>query len=269
VAKSDCDHALGLKPGLYGALAERSLVESALNDFDAAVVDAKAAIASDPKNAWAYDNLGKIYADHGNEDLAGATLDKAALLDPGAGNTYVTRASVDLFQHDFPKTLSDARTAARLGFGSPLMSALEGYSAIALDRNADAITAFRRRLEQEPNSSYAPLWLALAELRAGVTLDDALRARLGQMNSARWPGIVGQMFLNKVDVDAINAFVAAAPPPSRANYGCEAGFYTGEKLLLENKRELAEAAFRSTVGSCPRSSPSAAVATAELARMQR
>jgi tetratricopeptide (TPR) repeat protein len=268
-AMSDCNRALVLKPGLYGALTQRSLVESALNDFGAAAADAKAAIAADPLNAFAYIDLGKIYADHGDEDLAGTTLDKASELDPGDGDIYVTRASVDLFQHDFAKTLSDARTAARLGLGSALMSALEGYSAIALGRNADAVVAFRRRLAAQPGSPYAVIWLALAELKTGVAPDDVLRPKLEQMSSMRWPGIVAQMFLGKSDVDAVNAFAMGNTPGAHTGLACEAGFYTGEKLLLDNKREAAAAAFRSAVELCPRPSPSGAVSAAELANLHR
>lgn len=268
-AISDCNRALQVKPGLYNALAQRALVESALRNFDAAVADAKAAIASKPEIAFAYINLGKIYADHGDEDLAGATLDKAALLDPGDPDTYVSRASVDLYQHNFEKTFSDARTATRLGYVVPLMSALEGYSAIALGRNQDAVAAFRSRLAQEPRSPYAVIWLALAELKAGETLDDALRQRMEQMDSMRWPGIIAQLLIGKADATAVNGFVAQMPPRAQVGYGCEAGFYTGEKLLLDNKPDLAVAAFRSAVSLCPRQSPSGAVAAAELANLHR
>jgi len=266
-AMSDCNRALAIKPGFYNALNQRSLVESALHDFDAAVTDAKAATRSDPQNASAYINLGKIYADHGDEDLAGATLDKAAVLDPGDASIYVARASVDLFQHDFQKTFSDAQIAKRLGFGSALMSALEGYSAMALGRNADAVDAFRARFAQQPNSPYAVLWLALAELKAGAALDDALRQKLAQMDPTHWPGILAQLYLGKADLDAVNTFAAGSPARARDAYACEMGFFTGEKLLLDNKRELAQGAFRSAVAVCPRPSPSGAVAAAELANL--
>jgi tetratricopeptide (TPR) repeat protein len=258
-ALADCNKALALDPKAYRALVQRGLVEDDLRDFEASKRDLKAAIAINVTDPVAFGNLGKTYADEGDEDQAGATLDHAVELDPKNADTRVTRASVDFYRHEFAKAVEDTTFAAANGKESALMDAVEGYSQFAQMKYQAAMNAFRRRLSKDPRSPYAMLWLYLSERRAGLAPDNDIREGLGLLANT-WPSHLAHYLLGDTDLPALTQAAATGSP-------CEAEFWKGEKYLLDHDPASAKTSFQAVIRLCPRISPGAAVASAELAHL--
>ena len=122
------------------------------------------------------------------------------------------------------------------------MDVLEGYASLALANYGEAVQSFRRRLQRQPNSTYAGLWLFLAELKAGRTQDDELVTVMKKLDVLHWPGPVAHMLVDDVTPDAVQEFAArpdmtmsAKPGSSMASTFCSPGRQDGHEQLSSKR----------------------------------
>jgi lipoprotein NlpI len=117
-------------------------------------------------------------------------------------------------------------------------------------------------LRNQPDNAYLVLWLYLSQVKFGdsgaLTNLDANASRLV---ATEWPYIVVQLFLGKrSSIDILSV-------AKTTNEQCEAQFYLGEWQLMRGQRPDARAAFKSALGTCPRSFYEYGGAASELKRL--
>lgn len=264
------------------AYANRCILYQAQGQTEKALVNCDLAIRQDPQNWLAYQMRGEIAEKRGEPEQATADYDKAievgarnAAIFINRGDIFLASGQADKAMADFNRAieLNDRSVQAHIGRGGAWVaignpdSALQDFSKVieiapdnaiawfdrgaayfAKNENAKAAEDFKQALKLQPTNVYAALWRFIARARAGE--GDAAKGEL-QGSSARfsqtaWPWPVAQLFLGGKDPQQV---LAAAKSPGDQ---CEAQFYVGEALLLNNAREDALPYLRKAVETCPK-----------------
>ncbi len=110
--------------------------------------------------------------------------------------------------------------------------------------------------------SHAIIFGYLAQLKLGDAQAAEFEAKAGQLQIAKWPKPVLDLYLGKTGPEAVLA--AATTHDSR----CEAHFYTGEWYLLHSSLKEAEASFALMASGCNKGTAEYAVAQAELKKLR-
>ena len=131
------DQAGAPKAYYAAAYVNRGNIRAAGKRYDEAIRDYSRAIAFKPDDIVAYDNRGNLYMTAGRCAEAIGDYTRAIEINPGYAAAYLKRAGAYYAMKDYPRALSDARAAQRLG-GRPSPD-------------------FLRALDEAANRSKAPL----------------------------------------------------------------------------------------------------------------
>lgn len=232
-AIADYDEAIKLEPKNALALNNRGTAHSDKGEFDAAIGDFGAAIKHDARFASAYFNRANAYAANGEADRAIADYTTAIKHNRRNVNAYIARGALHLAGGAAAKAQADMKLAARL----------------------------------ERRNAYAVLWQDIAERRGKQKGVLAGGKGLKDVEMKGWPAPLLSMFAGELKPDG--ALIAADDPnPAlKEAHTCEANFYGGQYLLIQNSRDEAVKLFRSAAKDCPRGFLEGIAATAELKGM--
>lgn len=147
----------------------RAAESMTLGDLNQSYFWARAAIASDPSFAAAYNTLGVIYLRHNNDEFAYQALSTALVLDPDS-NVAMSNIIQAMEQTDRLReaTLMQEKLSSRQPY-PPFHFFKLGMKAM---EDKDYVTAkrwFKRELDRAPDYHEFHFWLGLAHLRLGET----------------------------------------------------------------------------------------------------
>jgi len=120
-------------------------------------------------------NLASLYRKTGRYQEAHAMLDRAFAIGTDALRLHLLRAEVALGEHDFPRALEAAETAARLDPESARAHGVRSRALLMLQRPAEAVEAMERSLQLQPGDPGSLQVLGEALLATG-DLEGAERA---------------------------------------------------------------------------------------------
>jgi lipoprotein NlpI len=240
----------------------RGIAYDMKQDFDKAIADYDEAIKLDPKDAHGYSNRCFTHNSKNELDLAMADCDQAIKLDPKLARAYSNRGVIFFAKQDYDRAISDYSEAIHLDVNYAPTYAKRG---IAYDDKQDyqhAISDYNQALLLDPRYSYPALWRFVARARNGQNGHDELETISAKINHAEWPYAVVELYLGKKTED--ETFAAAKTPAAQ----CEANFYVGEWLLLQNAQAKAAALLRKASDSCPKDFIEYSRAVSELKRVK-
>ena len=153
-AADDFTEALRHDPRHAPSLARRALVRLELRELDAAVADAQAAVASNPKEAYGHYVLGRLAQMPGrhNPQEAVAHLTRAIEADPMLAVAYSARGS-GMRSRDPAKALNDHNRALELMPGDGHFYAARSLTLEALNQPDPAIVDLDRAIEIFPQNT--------------------------------------------------------------------------------------------------------------------
>jgi tetratricopeptide (TPR) repeat protein len=249
------------------ALLKRGFGNFALDKFDAALADFRAAIELNPKNNYAHHELGLTLARKGDFAGALAALDEAIKLDPQSAASRYTRGNFLAGQGRMDEAIQDYNAAIELGADKNTAFTKEGQmdrpaagrvradyfiaraDALYMTGNFRDAAADYERAQGFPDSQgYNLIWGALARIGAGSpNATGDLISAIDTGKVAGWPKAVGELVARRTTAAAT---LTAAQNNDQV---CEAHFYIGAlsmtgKDLISAKKELSIA--RDT---CPKS----------------
>jgi lipoprotein NlpI len=232
-AIADYDAAIKLEPRNARAFNNRGTARSDKGEFDAAIEDFGAAIKHDARFASAYFNRANAYGAKGQADRAIADYTTAIKHNRRNVNAYIARGALHLAGGAAAKAQADMKLAARL----------------------------------ERRNAYAVLWQDIAERRGKQKGVLAGGKGLKDVEMNGWPAPLLAMFAGELKPDG--ALIAADDPnPAlKEAHTCEANFYGGQYLLIQNSRDEAVKLFQSAAKDCPRGFLEGIAASAELKGM--
>jgi lipoprotein NlpI len=219
--------------------------------FDQAAASWSAVIAQNPKLSSAYQHRGRALDHAGREADAVADFTQAitfaspvagkAGLFADRGEALIGTAQLDQARADFDQAAQLDEHESRAYFGRGRIAYLRG------DFNASVI-ALKKVSELLPDFAYAPLWLFLAQSRAGNDGKPELRKWSTGKDLAPWPGALVRLYLGDLTVEKFNALPM---PDSRhpADEQCEKSFYLAEFAQIHGHRDQALALLRATVAT--------------------
>ncbi len=250
--------------GRANAFYNRGNAHSAKGEHDQAVADFDEALKLEPRNASALNNRGSARADKGETDAAIADFDAALKLNGRYASAWFNRANAYAAKGETARALDDYGKA--LAFNRRNVNAYIARGALHLAGGATpkarADIAAAARLDRK--NAYGVLWQEIAERRAkqrGVLADGK---GLRDVDMKGWPAPLLSMFAGELKPDG--ALIAADDPnPAlRQAHTCEANFYGGQYLLIQNSRDEAVKLFEAAAKDCPRGFLEGIAAAAEL-----
>ena len=212
-AIADYDRALRLDPDYALAYYNRGLAYNGKGDTDSAIADYDRVLRLDPDFALAYNNRGLTYSGKGAYDRAIADYDQALRLDPDYASTYYNRGRAHFHRGRF----------------------------------AQAVPDLRRAVAADPGNAYRPIWLYLAQARAGQGGRTELQDNARRLDLSEWPGPVVRMFLGELGAQAVAGMGEANRTRQDQERRAEAYFYVGQQELMAGHSDQAAAFFRAVV----------------------
>jgi lipoprotein NlpI len=307
-AIGDLDHAIadgGLNDQqLALAYLRRGIVRQAMGDGKSAAADVQQAVSLDAKLATAYHEVSEAMLGRGK----GATpqsFDEAMALDPKSAAAYVDRGLGRLGRGQFDQAVDDFDKALEI---DPYLAAAfhhRGEARFYQGHDEDALADFDRALDLDPRVApilksralvqfnlgqfasaardlaaavkadaadpYAPLWLFLAQGRAGAeanATEAALWQKMSTLDAAKWPGAILRFYAGEIDEPALRAAVDDGGDAARKRRLCDVAFYAGERAVLGRDRAAARILLAEAAAACPVATAESVVAKTDLARLQ-
>jgi lipoprotein NlpI len=249
------------------ALNTRGAVYVGKGDYDKAVHDLDEAIRLKPESATAYSNRGNAHSGNGEYDRAIQDFNQAIRLKPDDEAAYVGRATTYANKGEHNLAIRDYDHAIRLNPNAIYVSLWRAQVQFEIGRFSDAADALGKLVNAHPEFAEGPLWLFLAQRRAGDTADDALKAHAKALDLEKWPGPVIRFFLGQISLDAARAGALAPDAKTPRFQSCEAAFYVAELDLTSGRAKPAKAGFQHVIDSCSKSYVVVRIAKLELGRM--
>jgi tetratricopeptide (TPR) repeat protein len=164
-ALADYDAAIAADPKYAYAWATRC--ETRYNDSNpAALDDCNTAITLAPNDTYAYVTRGDIYFDKADYKSALGDYSKAIDLGRPGAYAWAARCNTKRILNDFAGAASDCAKAQSIQADSRTLLWAQGRLAIATNRWADAVTAFTAHIAKDPKSSdFSYYFRALANNR--------------------------------------------------------------------------------------------------------
>jgi lipoprotein NlpI len=273
LAIADYSLAIALNPKYTIAYNDRGISYKNKGDYDLAIKDYDRAIELDPQFARAYDDRGDAYRSRGAEgdlDRAIADYGLAIKLSPQTASYYVDRASAHDAGGDFEHALADYGVATRIDPKRAGAYFGRGRALLYNGNVAAAINEFRTAIEINASYAYYPLWLYIAQMRAGQNGSTDLAEQAQKLDRGKWPWPVIAMFLGSETPDRMRAAAqSASSPVKQREQVCEADFYLGILRQQKGRQEEARLLFQSAVNGCPKTFFEYAAALHELAASAR
>jgi lipoprotein NlpI len=208
--------------------------------------------------------LGETLRDMNDLGGAFAAFQRALAIDPSIGDLYAGLGEVLRDQGRAEEAATAYDTALRL---DPVIAGslrMAGTDAFTNAEHKDAVSNLARSVHLRPDDPYAVLWLYLARVRSGHQhAATELAANAAELRASDWPYPVVDLYLGKATAEAtLNA-------PDNPDHRCEAQFYVGEWLLLQNDADAARDRLKQAVDTCPKGFIERKGARAELTRLDR
>jgi tetratricopeptide (TPR) repeat protein len=235
-------------------------------DYDGAIADFTQAVATDPKNADAFDSRGNAEVGKGDRDGAMADYTHALELDPANADACAGRGFLKAQQGDFAGALADCNRAIEL---APDASSSHESRAVVRQIQGDAAGAladYGRALElnaAEPN--YLRLYSRMFQLGQGPA--PAGFAKSVDAWKEGWSKTLGQFVAGQLDETALLAGAEESDKEPATGQKCEACYFAGMMRLLKGDRPGARDWFQKALATNARNYYEYAFARAELARL--
>jgi tetratricopeptide (TPR) repeat protein len=272
-----------LTPGARSmALLKRGFGNFALDHIDAAQADFSEAIKLNPKNNYAYHELGLTLVKKGDLTHAVASLTEAINIDPTSAASRFSRGQVYMSEDKLDEAIQDFADAIALG--------ADKNTAFTRDRAVDRPKANRvtteyyvaradayylkgnfkeaaldydQAAEFSDQDGYSLIWRSVARTQGGAAdSDTVLSAALDKGQLKGWPKTVGELLVGRITPAGT---VAAA---KNADQICEAHYYGGIFQIKIKDLASARKEFASARDGCPRSFREYRAAVADLTRLQ-
>lgn len=259
-----------------------------MNDGDRALADYGKAISLRPM-APAYVSRAELLVALGRRDDAIADYQHALALGTEV-KTYGDFAHLLMLKGDFPAVLDVCNKAIAMQRTYEYCYALSSRALLALGRKEDASNRLRELMAVVPNSyighdalgmiafsagrydeavkelefvvaaapdnAYDAMWMELARRRAGMP--SVLAEAAPRLKMKGWPEPLVQLLLGASDLETVRN------QASSSEQSCEFGFYAGEWLLLQGRRDEARTLLAEAVKLCPNTYIERAPAISEL-----
>jgi lipoprotein NlpI len=120
-----------------------------------------------------------------------------------------------------------------------------------------------------PSYAYFPIWLHIAQTRAGRNGTSELPANAENLDPAQWPYPIVGLFLGTLTPDALAAAAHSDDADTQRDQACEVGFYLGVYLLdVKGERGPARQQLELAVQTCPHAFVEYHAAKIELERLR-
>jgi lipoprotein NlpI len=261
--------AIRLNPNHSAAFNGRGAAYRSKGDYDRAIADYDEAIKLSPRNHEAFNNRGNAYRMKENYDRAIQDYNEAIRLDPNYALAFSNRSLAYRNKGDYDRAIQDNDKA--IGLNPGFVLAYRNRAGVRFEQgNFTAATQdFAKAVELDPSHLYSPLWLYLAETRAGQRGQPGLESRAQRLNLGKWPGAVVSFYLGKIDEKAMYAAAENPEPKKKTEQICEANFYAAEAKLFKGETTEAIALLRAAERDCPPGFLEARFARAELKRLEQ
>jgi lipoprotein NlpI len=245
----------------------RGNAHAAKGDHAAAIADYDAAIKLEPKNARAFNNRGTAHSDKGEFDAAIEDFGAAIRHDARLASAYFNRANTYAAKGEADRAIADYTTAIKHNRRNVNAYIARGALHLAGGAAAKAQADMKLAARLERRNAYAVLWQDIAERRGKQKGVLAGGKGLKDVEMKGWPAPLLAMFAGELKPDG--ALIAADDPnPAlKEAHTCEANFYGGQYLLIQNSRDEAVKLFQSAAKDCPRGFLEGIAASAELKGM--
>ena len=211
---------------------------------------------------------GIAYARKGEVDKAIADYDAAIGLRPDYVAAYHGRATAYRDKDMTEKAIADYNTAIRIAPDDAFAYENRGRAFLHVGKVDAAIDDLAKAVSLEPTDSYAVLWLHFARRSAKQDDSGEFSQNAAKLAQKEWPAPLLDLFLGKVDPQAVhNAAGAAQDPKKKREQTCEADFYVGAYELFRGASAEAKQLFKATVETCPSYFLEAEAARAQLKRL--
>lgn len=163
--------AVALNPANNSAWNDLGLADMAQHKLDAAAQDFQHAIAADASDPFAYNNLGRVFELEGKADLAEAQFRKQIAINPQDRFAHANLGELLDSEHQYALAVPELKAAAGIADSGQIEYEL-GEAELGTHHTADAMTAFHAALQSTPT----PLMennVAFALADAGLELDTA------------------------------------------------------------------------------------------------
>jgi lipoprotein NlpI len=196
--------------------------------------------------AFLFEDLGSVYSSMGEDAKAADAYSKAIVCNPRAEFLHAQLAAALLDMGHYEEARFETQRQLTLGRASFSVYTLLTQLDFIQDRWSDAITHARLAASAAPDDEQATYWrcfLWIAQKRSG-TQDPVL---LNRRTPQTWPGPILASLQGKISEAQLADAVAAEHDGHRQReILTEALFYTGQKLLTENRTPEALKYFEAT-----------------------
>ena len=253
--------------GLAVTFNNRGNAYQSKGDYQRAIQDYDEALRIDPDSALAFNNRGSAYQHLGNSDRAIQDYDQAIRLDGGSALAYNNRGRANHLKEDYPQAIKNYGEAIDLDPDYPLAFYNRGLARFDQGLYIAAVPDFVRAVQLDPAKRYRVLALYLAKARGGDPDKEMLATSATQLNLTQWPGPVVALYLGQVTPQPVLNAAQDPDPNTQRERQCEAYFYLGEYLLINNQKAEAARMFQAAVSTGVTSLFEYASAKAELRRL--
>ncbi len=246
----DYSEAIRVDPDYAKAFNNRGRAYSAKHLYDEAIRDYDQAIRLVSDYAEAFNSRGITYDRKGLYDEAIRSYDQAIRLGPDFAAAFNNRGNAYANKGLYDEGIRDHSEAIRLSPGDPDNFFALGRARFYKGDFADAARDLTIAVQTHPPNrakTYASLWLYLSQARASLEAEATRADKTSNLELNSGPGQVVSMFLGGVTPESV--LTAAADPDAKKQREqlCEAYFYVGEYLLLQDRWDEAATMFRSAL----------------------
>lgn len=213
-----------------------------------------------------YNSRGTAFAARNELGQAVADYSQAIALRPNFVDAYVNRAGAYFAQARFDAAVADYTAALQVDRTEASLYLGRAQVYYFLKRYAESIADLKRATAYSPASRHAPLWLYLAEWRAGRNPATDLAASPVRWSPNEWPGALFALYLGNGTADGAIAAARNSDPVTQRSQECEALFYGGEYLLTRGAAADANTLLKRSLAVCPAWRTLHAAAKLELGR---
>ncbi len=194
-----------------------------------------------------YNGRSNAYRDKGEDDRAIADHDQALRLDPDFALAFNNRGNAYSRKGEYDRAIADYDRALRLDPDYALAYNNRGRVHFNRGRFAQAVPDLRRAVAADPEYAYWPIWLYLAQARAGQGGRAELKDNARRLDLSDWPGPVVRMFLGELGAQAVADMGKANATRKDKERRAEAYFYVGQQQLMAGHKDKAAAFLRAVV----------------------
>jgi lipoprotein NlpI len=267
-ALGDCTQAIRLNPDLAPAYVNRGSLESAKADYDHALHDYNQAIWLKPGLAKAYFGRASTYSRSGDYDHALDDYNRGISIDPSFAEAYSGRAYAYEVKGEHERAIQDYDQAIHMNPESASFRRNRGRVRFYSGKFDLAGEDFRDSMRLAPEYAYAPIWLYLAQSRAGEDGTHELEKNAARIDLSKWPAPIVMLFRGKVKPEDVLSAANNTDSKIDREQHCEAYFYLGEYALFHHDEAEATRLFHSTLGTGVTSFIEYAGARIELKRLE-